>query len=268
MSSHSCELTFERRLRRTSSTRISPPPPGNESSPASWSARRISRAESPVLNAEDLGRREAVEMDAVARLELAQERRVPVEVEIGMQPALHQNAAAAELEGLLDLAVDLVIAQHVSPALTGRSVKRAEVADRRADVRIVDVAIDNEGHRVVRMALGTHAVGERDELVVADPEERHRRVERAELDRLGLAGTLGKQVEPLLELEPAVRQGRGQLSDTFILDRTIGRRGHGSLGTRGFRGRKKGRRTRHRHLISGRSSVFSTGAARKAYQKP
>ena len=59
--------------------------------------------------------------------------------------ALHQNAGAAERERLLDLLEDHRLRQEVAlAAVSGAAVERAEVAVGVPDVRVVDVAVDDE----------------------------------------------------------------------------------------------------------------------------
>ena len=85
-----------------------------ESSPAS--RRRVSvsgtaaRAPRDVL---DLGRRQRVEMDLVARLDRGEQILVVVDPEVGMVAALHEEAGAADRERLLDLLVDHGLRQEV-----------------------------------------------------------------------------------------------------------------------------------------------------------
>ncbi len=67
-----------------------------------------------------------------------------------MVAALHQQARAAERERLLDLLEDDRLRQEVALALVaGPAVEGAEVAVGDADVRVVEVAVDDE-----RDALG------------------------------------------------------------------------------------------------------------------
>src|ERR1041385_3279955 len=76
-----------------------------------------------------------------------------------MQPALHQYARAAECDRLVDLFADLFEGTDVSVGRARSTIKRAERADDIADVRIVDVAIDDVGDDVVRVAAGAYLVG-------------------------------------------------------------------------------------------------------------
>src|SRR5688572_9134726 len=68
-----------------------------------------------------------------------------------MKSALHQHARAAERDRLVDLAADLVERSHVSVGRAGPAVESAERADYVADVRVVDIAIDDVGDDVVGM---------------------------------------------------------------------------------------------------------------------
>ena len=105
---------------RTRSTRISAPPPGRLPRPAAFSrsstvAQRQLRDLREVVN---LRRAEAVDVDLrKARLDVAQQFFVPLELVIGMQAALHQNLIAAERDRLCDLLQQLV-------ARRGRSLRR------------------------------------------------------------------------------------------------------------------------------------------------
>ena len=99
-------------------------------------------------------------MDRVARLDRAEQVLVPVDVEIGMVAALHQEGRAAERERLLDLLEDHRLRQDVALARIARpAVEGAEVAVRDADVRVVDVPVDDE-RDLVRVRLApAHLVG-------------------------------------------------------------------------------------------------------------
>src|SRR6266550_3902902 len=76
----------------------------------------------------------------------AQHLLVPIDLEIWMQPALHQHSGAAEFDGLFYLVVDIVEVENV--ALFGlwsfqRPVKGAESAVFGAKVRVINVAVDD-----------------------------------------------------------------------------------------------------------------------------
>ncbi len=93
----------------------------------------------------DLRRRERVQVDLVARLDRAEEILVVVDPEVGMVAALHEEPGAADREGLLDLLVDHRLRQEVALARVARSaVEGAEVAVGDADVRVVEVPVDDE----------------------------------------------------------------------------------------------------------------------------
>src|SRR5205814_1220657 len=91
-------------------------------------------------------RRQRVEMDLVPRLDRGEEILVVVDAEVGVVAALHEEAGAAERERLLDLLEDDRLRQQVALALVARpAVEGAEVAVGDAEVRVVEVAIDDEG---------------------------------------------------------------------------------------------------------------------------
>ena len=98
----------------------------------------------------NLGRREAVQLKArILRAERPQQIFIPLDAEIRMQPALHQNAGAAQRDCLVNLCANFVERAHVSVGRARPPVERAESADDIADVRVVDVAIDDVGDDVV-----------------------------------------------------------------------------------------------------------------------
>ena len=152
---------------RTRSTRISPPPPGRLPSPASLSCARTSF--SGILNflreEVDLRRAEAVDVDPrEVGLDVAEQVHVPVERQVGVQAALHQDLVAAELDRLADLLEQDVAVEDVGLGVADLAVEGAEVADRGADVGVVDVAVD-----VVRaVRLGVEPLADR----VGGPAER------------------------------------------------------------------------------------------------
>ena len=70
-----------------------------------------------------------------------------------MQSTLHQHARAAERNRLVDLGADLIDGADISVGRARPAIERAERADHIADVRVVDVAIDDVGDDVVGMTL-------------------------------------------------------------------------------------------------------------------
>ncbi len=125
-----------------------------------------------------LGRRQGVQPKCrVARLHRSEQVLVPLDRQVGIVPALQQQLAAAERDGLVDLAEDFVEPEHVPFRRSDRTVERAEVAARDADVRVVDVAIDDVGDDAIGMTARTDFVGQR-------AEKRRRRL-RVQLERLG-----------------------------------------------------------------------------------
>src|SRR5262249_42900416 len=115
-----------------------------------------------------LRRRQRVQVDLVTRLDRAEEILVVVDVEVGMMSALHQQAGAAERECLLDLLEDDRLRQEVALArVAGTAVEGAELAVRVADVRVVEVPVDDEGDpRRVGLAVAdlVRSTADRDEV--------------------------------------------------------------------------------------------------------
>src|SRR5260370_18394946 len=83
---------------------------------------------------------------------------VPLDLEVGMQPALHQDAGAAEVERLLDLREDYFVGMKVPFGVAHGPVERAEAAILGAQIRVVDIAVHYVAYDAVRMQLPPHSV--------------------------------------------------------------------------------------------------------------
>ena len=141
----------------------------------------------------DLGRGERVQVDRVALLERAEEVLVVVDPEVGVVAALHEHARAADRESLLDLLEDDRFREQIALGpVSGAAVEGAEVAVGDADVRVVDVAVDDERDPAAVGAARAKLVGrlaDRDE--VLGLEERQRLVVRDALSLERLVEDLG-----------------------------------------------------------------------------
>ena len=145
---------------RTSSSRISAPPPGIESRPASRSRAIVSRSESPETSAiQDFRRRKAVQVHLrKSLLDRTQHVFVKLDSQIRMQAALQQHASAANLDHFFDLFVDRFERQNVAVFRAQRPIKRAERAIFGAEIRVVDVAVDLVGGHARIGFLAAHFV--------------------------------------------------------------------------------------------------------------
>ena len=110
-------------------------------------------------------------------LHRAEEILVPLQRQVGIVPALEQQLPAAERDRLVDLSEDLLEPEHVAFRRTHGPIERAEVAPGHADVRVVDVAIDDVGDDAVGVLAGADLVGQL-------AEERRRRA-AVQLERVG-----------------------------------------------------------------------------------
>jgi len=97
-------------------------------------------------HAQNFRRRKAVQMYLrIALLDGAQKIFVILDLQIRMQAALEQDAVAAELEHLFDLAVNFLEGKDVALFRADRAIERAEGTILRAEVRVIDVAVDLVG---------------------------------------------------------------------------------------------------------------------------
>src|ERR1041385_3084289 len=153
---------------RTRWTRISPPPPGIESRPAFWSSRITSTAglRHPEGGREeiDVAGTEAVNVNRVVLLDVAEQIEIPLERDVGIVAALHQDLHRAERFRFLDLGADLLIGQRPSFAVLGPSIEGAEATIGDTDVGVVDVAVDDVGDDALGMLFPADGVGRRAEL--------------------------------------------------------------------------------------------------------
>src|SRR5205814_6322682 len=96
--------------------------------------------------------RQRVELERrILRLDRSEEILVPRDREIRIVATLQQQLISADGDRLVDLPEDLVEAEDVTLGRPDGTVERAEVAARHADVRVVDVAVDEVGHDAARM---------------------------------------------------------------------------------------------------------------------
>ena len=110
-----------------------------------------------------------------ALLDAAEEVLVPLDLEVGVQAALHQHAGAAQVERLLDLLEDRLLGQNVPFGVAHGPVERAEAAILGAEVGVVDVAVDDVGDDALGMPLAADGIGlhaDTDEVVGTEQIER------------------------------------------------------------------------------------------------
>ena len=75
-------------------------------------------------------------------LDVTQKLFVPFNVQGWMQPALHQDLVTTQRDSLTNFIKQLRSRQQIPLATLWRSVEGAEITNSRADVCVVDVAID------------------------------------------------------------------------------------------------------------------------------
>ena len=107
----------------------------------------------------ELRRREPVDVDRrVVRPDVVEQVQVVIDAELRMMPALHQNLRAADRLELLDLFADLLGRKHVRVVLALGAHERAELAVDVADVRVIDVPVDDVGDDLVAVAVVVRAL--------------------------------------------------------------------------------------------------------------
>src|SRR5579883_1752599 len=87
---------------------------------------------------------------------------MPLDFKIRMQPSLHQYAGTAKLHCFLDLLVDRIEIEDVAflcQLALEWTIESAEGAVLSAEVRVVDIAIDNVGDDAFWMESAANLVG-------------------------------------------------------------------------------------------------------------
>src|SRR4051794_33358891 len=84
---------------------------------------------------------------------------IPLDLQIRMKSALHQDAGSTEIECFLDLAENDVLREDVAFLVPKRPVKRAEAAVLGTEIRVINVAIDNVRSDSFRVEFPPDRVG-------------------------------------------------------------------------------------------------------------
>src|SRR3954471_6242536 len=85
---------------------------------------------------------------------------IPFERQVWIVAALEQQLPTAKRDGLVDLPEDLLEPEHVSFRRSHGTVKGTEVTAGDADVRVIDVAIDDVGDDTSGVLARAHRVSE------------------------------------------------------------------------------------------------------------
>ena len=110
-------------------------------------------------NRQDLRSGEAMQVDRKSLFDRTEQVLEIFDLQIRIDAALHQHAGAAKVHGLLNLAEDLLFRENVALLVTHRPVEGAEAAVLGAEVRMVDVAVDDVARHALRVKLAPDGVG-------------------------------------------------------------------------------------------------------------
>ncbi len=109
---------------------------------------------------DELGWGERVDLDMWEALADAVEQfQVPVEGQVGVHAALHEDLGAADVAEFLHLLVQLFVFECVGVVLVALTLEGTEDALGGADVGVVDVAVDDEGADMVAVDYAAACVG-------------------------------------------------------------------------------------------------------------
>ena len=152
--------------------RDAPPHPVHQYFPAPAGDRSQSRPDEPRDDLLQRHSEDLPEMDEFARTEavnvdrgellfyMRQQILVPLQRELGMMAALHQDLRAAPREGFLNLPVHFLQRDDVGAGVALRAVKGAEFAIDIADVGVVDIAVHDVGDDPVAAAVVGRRAGQ------------------------------------------------------------------------------------------------------------
>ena len=112
--------------------------------------KRYSRNSRQINN---LRRREAVQPDVEAALDLPQQHLIVLNFQIRVVAALDENAAGASADGILDLGKNFVVGENIALLAPRRAVKRTEGAVGVADICVIHGALDGIRDDLVGMLL-------------------------------------------------------------------------------------------------------------------
>lgn len=115
-----------------------------------------------------------MQVDPEVRFDRPEQILVPVNFQIGVQTALHENAGAAEINGLLDFGEDRLPGKDVAFLVTRRPVKRTKAAVLGAEIGVIDVPVDDVADNPLRVQFAANGVGghaNSDQIVVAEEVE-------------------------------------------------------------------------------------------------
>ena len=109
---------------------------------------------------DEFGRAKAMDVDVrIALFDAVEQVDVPVEGELGIHAALHEDLRAADGREFFDFLEELFVLERVGVVVLGCALEGAEDALGGADVGVVDVAVDDVGAEAVAVDGSAACVG-------------------------------------------------------------------------------------------------------------
>ena len=96
--------------------------------------------------------------DIELRLDRPQQIFIPLDLQIRMQPALKQNPGPAQINRFLNLVEDNFARKHITFRMPHGPIERAEAAVLRAEIRVVNIPVDDIRDHALRMKLPPQGV--------------------------------------------------------------------------------------------------------------
>src|SRR5438128_1575881 len=102
--------------------------------------------------------------DGMLLLKMMKERFVPIDFQIRMKTALHEDAGAAEPQSFFDLLIEDFKGMQVRARFSRCAIESAKGAFDIANIRVINIAIDDVADARLRMQLAAHKIGSHSEL--------------------------------------------------------------------------------------------------------
>ena len=100
----------------------------------------------------------AVDVNRMIGFYIPQKIEIPLEWDVRIVPALHEDLYRAYLLRLVDFPADVLVRQRPTLRVLWSAIEGAETAISNADVRVIDVPVNDERYDVARMLLPPNAI--------------------------------------------------------------------------------------------------------------
>src|ERR1700748_1781679 len=97
--------------------------------------------------------------DSKTCFDRAQQVLIPLDLQVWVQTALHENPRTAQIYRLLNFAQNRLDGENVAFGMSHGPVKGTKTTVLRAKIRVIDIAVDNVADYTIWVKLAPHHVG-------------------------------------------------------------------------------------------------------------